>query len=301
MSLLSSQPGFDPPAIVVVGMFDGMHLGHQMLIKALCSEASRLNMRPVVVTFSNHPSCVVGHRSSEQWIGDLPERLAILHSLGVEDVAVLDFTPELAQLTACEFVEHYLYPCLGMRALLLGYDTRFGNRTRDDFDKLPLLGARLGFQMLHHDALFQGQEPISSSRIRKALQAGDMSEVSRLLGRDYTISGEVVHGRHIGSSLGFPTANISLVRNAKIMPAQGVYKVILTAGGRSPLTGMANWGPQPTFSGTQPTLEVFLPDFQGSLYGETVEVSFIRKIRDIRRFSSREELITQLQNDQSQL
>lgn len=280
------------PTAVTVGVFDGVHRGHQALISQLSSLHSHLS--PLVVTLTSHPSFVLGRRKSEYWLDDPEEHLRLLFNAGAKYVAVLPFTAEVAQLSACAMAR-LLFEHLNMRALLLGYDSRFGSKQGDDFDRLPLLASELGFS-LHRGEPYQVEgSPISSSRIRETLERGAVDETSALLGRPFAVAGAVQHGRGVGHTLGFPTANIDLSQTRKMLPKEGVYAVKL-----STHVGMANLGAAPTFGIDQPTLEVHLLDFQGDLYGQTVNVEFLHRLRDIEHFSTPEALQQQLQKDLEQ-
>lgn len=269
------------PTAVTVGVFDGVHRGHRELLKGVS----------LVVTLTSHPSFVLGRRDSEYWLDDPDEHLRLLFEAGAKYVAVLPFSREVAQLSACEMAR-LLYDQLQMRSLLLGYDSRFGSKSHDDFDRLPQLASNLGFTLKRGEPFLLDGKPISSSRIRESLAQGDMEDTANLLGRSFTLTGTVLHGRGVGHTLGFPTANIDLSQTRKMLPAYGVYAVRI--GDR---IGMANLGPVPTFGVDKPLLEVHLLDFHGDLYGQTVTVEFIHRLRDIVRFDSSEALRHQLQED----
>ncbi len=269
------------PTAVTVGVFDGVHRGHRELLKGVS----------LVVTLTSHPSFVLGRRDSEYWLDDPDEHLRLLFEAGAKYVAVLPFSREVAQLSACEMAR-LLYDQLQMRSLLLGYDSRFGSKSHDDFDRLPQLASNLGFTLKRGEPFLLDGKPISSSRIRESLAQGAMEDTANLLGRPFTLTGTVLHGRGVGHTLGFPTANIDLSQTRKMLPAYGVYAVRI--GDR---IGMANLGPVPTFGVDKPLLEVHLLDFHGDLYGQTVTVEFIHRLRDIVRFDSSEALQHQLQED----
>lgn len=269
---------------VTVGVFDGVHRGHQALIE-------QMNDTKLVVTLTSHPSFVLGRRDSEYWLDDPEEHLRLLFEAGAKYVAVLPFTREVAQLSACEMAR-ILYEKMNMRSMLLGYDSRFGSKQNDDFDRLPQLADELGFTLQRGEPFLVDDAPISSSRIRESLLQGAVEETASLLGRPYTLTGPVLHGRGVGHTLGFPTANISLEETRKMVPKEGVYAVKI-----GEYLGMANLGAMPTFDIEKPTLEVHLSDFHGDLYGQTVEVQFIHRLRDIVRFNSAEALQHQLQHD----
>ncbi len=276
----------EPPA-VTVGVLDGVHRGHQQLLSQM--EGSRL-----VVTLTAHPSFVLGRRDNEYWLDDPDEHLRLLFEAGARYVAVLPFTREVSQLSACQMAQ-MLYDRLYMRSLLLGYDSRFGSKVNDDFDRLPQLASDLGFTLQRGTPFLVEGSPISSSRIRESLMSGAVDETATLLGRPYTVTGAVLHGRGVGHTLGFPTANISLESTRKMLPKEGVYAVRI---GKN--IGMAHLGTLPTFGIDKPTLEVHLIDFHGDLYGETVTVEFTHRLRDIVRFDTAEALQQKLQHDLEQ-
>ena len=274
---------------VTVGVFDGVHLGHQTLIRQLSTVNCQLST--LIVTLTSHPSFVLGRRQSEYWLDDPEEHLRLLFDAGAKYVAVLPFTAEVARLTACQMAR-LMHRQLGMRALLLGYDSRFGSKQDDDFDRLPKQAAELGFTLQRGNPFLVDGEPISSSRIRESLLRGDVEATAALLGRPYAVGGTVRHGRGVGHTLGFPTANIDLSLTRKMLPKEGVYAVKIAS-----FVGMANLGPLPTFGIEKPTLEVHLLDFAGDLYGQRIDVQFQHRLRDIERFDSPEELQTQLRKD----
>lgn len=274
---------------VTIGVFDGVHRGHQALIHQLSSFSFSLS--PLVVTLTSHPSFVLGRRQSEYWLDDPEEHLHLLFNAGAKYVAVLPFTRDVAQLSACQMAR-MLFDTMQMRSLLLGYDSRFGSKHDDDFDHLPQLSAELGFTLLRGEPFLIADAPISSSRIRESLLMGNTEETCTLLGRPYCITGTVLHGRGVGHTLGFPTANIDLSTTRKMLPKDGVYAVRI---GKH--IGMANLGDAPTFAVKKPLLEVHLIDFEGDLYGQTVTVEFFHRLRDIVHFDSAEALQTQLQQD----
>lgn len=281
------------PTAVTVGVFDGVHLGHQALL-------AQMGGARLVVTLTAHPSFVLGRRESEYWLDDPQEHLRLLFEAGAKYVAVLPFTREVAQMTACE-IARWMYERLQMRSLLLGYDSRFGSRNNDDFERLPLLAAELGFGLRRGEPFLVDEEPISSSRIRESLADGRVEETAALLGRPFSITGTVLHGRGVGHTLGFPTANIDLTQTRKMLPKDGVYAVrIKNEKLRIKNCGMANLGTAPTFGVEKPLLEVHLLNFEGDLYGETVTVEFSRRLRNIVRFDSIEALQHQLQTDLDQ-
>ena len=285
---------------VTVGVFDGVHRGHQQLLKQLVSVSREQSAASLAVSLTAHPSFVLGNRESEYWLDDPEEHLQLLFEAGIKYVAMLPFTKEVAHMTACEMVR-WMYEKLGMRTLLVGYDSRFGSKENDDFRDLPMFSIELGFTLLRGHPFNVDSEPISSSRIRQTLIDGRVEDTAALLGRNYSLSGEVMHGRGVGHTMGFPTANIDISHTRKMLPREGVYAVRVKEWKSEKVvewkSGIANLGTAPTFGVDSTMLEVHLIDYKGDLYGETVTVEFLHRIRDIQRFDSASELQKQLNED----
>lgn len=305
--------------IVTIGMFDGVHIGHRHLLQLLLQQAREQCLLPVVVTFDQHPRYVLGADVSRlRLLSTYQERLDLLESCGIRQVAVVHFTKELATLSACQFVEQYLLPRLNMKSLVLGYDNVFGNKNANDFGLLPRLAQENGFNIINDTAVYVDGVDVSSTKIRNALLQGDVTFATRMLGVPYGVIGKVVHGRQVGRTLGFPTANIALNDPLKVVPKEGVYAVrVLDRASentsvmnkclgiqaeafepqQSSWLGMASLGPQPTFGEEGVTLEVNLFDCQENLYDKDLQVSFMSYLRDIKRFDTPEELARQLETD----
>ena len=285
-----------PPGgtVCTVGMFDGVHLGHSHILRTLANVASERRLAPVVVTFDRHPREVLGLIDNGfKLLSTTEERFAMLQSYGVKDVALVRFTPEVARLSACEFFDSCLKSSLNVKSLLVGYDNMFGNKQRNDFDNLLGLDS---LEVVHADAVSCGDVEISSTQIRRALQNGEISQANAMLGYHYSVSGSVVHGNAVGRTIDFPTANIHLDAPMKAMPKEGVYAVWVDLDGVR-YRAMANWGARPTLGDDSPSLEVHLLDFSGDLYGRSVRISFVSRIRNIVYFSSLDDLSNQLQDD----
>lgn len=280
---------------VTVGMFDGVHRGHGHVLRQLLAVAREEGVRPVVVTFDSHPRQVL-HAEREEWLRltTAEERLQRLEECGVEEVAMVHFTPQLAALSACDFFERVLLDKLRCKALVLGYDNAFGNRALGDFDRLPALAARRGVRVCVDTPLTVGGVEVSSTKVRRALWAGDVDRAATLLGYRYRLWGTVVKGRQVGRTLGFPTANVCLDDSTKVVPAAGVYAVRVLGVEK---WGMANFGGQPTFGLEQTVFEVNIFDYDGDLYGKVLTVEFVDRIRDVRRFEGVEQLVRQLEED----
>lgn len=286
---------------VTVGMFDGVHRGHQHILALLRQEATRLGLTPVVVTFDLHPRQVLGGGVGGVDINQFyrvttnEERYALLERFGIHHVLELHFTPEVAALSACQFFEQILLQRLHAKALVLGYDNMFGSKHHNDFDRLPSLAKSLGVSVAVDTAVRFRDIDISSTQVRKALKMGDVELAADFLGYNYRLWGLVVKGRQMGRQLGFPTANVCLDDTTKVMPADGVYAVRVQLENSSEIRmGMANFGGQPTFGLDKPVFEVNIFDFDGDLYGTTLSVEFVSRLRDVQKFGSIPELVDQL-------
>ncbi|MBQ0016228.1 MAG: riboflavin biosynthesis protein RibF [Bacteroidales bacterium] len=288
--------------IITIGSFDGVHLGHQQLLRRLVLQATTNHLQPLVITFDHHPRQVLG--STYQGFGLLSsptERNALIMEQDSKiQIETIHFTPDVAQLSACQFLETILVRQYQAKALLMGYDNMFGNHQHDDFAMLPDTAARLDVKIMHDTPLTIDGIPVSSTRIRQALQSGEVATANQMLGRPYSVQGKVVEGRHIGHQLGFPTANIATDAD-RLLPQQGVYVVRAFNSNNLPIAyGMANLGNQPTVGGAQEALETHLFVFDGNLYGQEVSIQFIARMRDICSFASTQLLRQQLQHDKQQ-
>lgn len=287
----------DGATAVTVGVFDGVHRGHLHLLQQLATAPA--DLQRLVVTLTSHPSFVLGRRSSEYWLDDADEHRQLLFAGGADYVCEMPFSAAVAAMSACDMVR-WLHSHLSMRHLLLGYDSRFGSRSHDDFDRLPQEADALGITLQRGMPYAVDGAPISSSRIRATLEAGQVDATAELLGRPYVLRGAVLHGRGVGHTLGFPTANIDLGATRKMLPREGVYAVLAYAADGMPRVGMANLGAAPTFGVEKALLEVHLLDYCGDLYGQTMSVQFVRRLRDIIHFDNPQALEEQLRQDLQQ-
>lgn len=279
--------------VATIGMFDGVHRGHRFVIDQLKSGASELGLQSMVVTFDHTLRC-------GEILTPLDEKLLLLSQTGVERVEVLPFTDALRRMTAREFMERVLRRQLDVRALLIGYDNRFGHNREEGYADYVRYGQELGVEVrqLPPLGMENGLSQVSSSAIRQMLAAGHVREVADMLSYPYTILGHVEHGEHIGTRLGFPTANLALSEPRQLIPAPGVYAVKVRIGHSDVLShGMMNIGCRPTFDGGRQTLEVHIFQFHANLYGQRLMVSFVDRLRDERRFADEEALKSQLAAD----
>lgn len=281
-------------SVVTIGNFDGVHLGHVELFRRLKASSHSHNLPSVAVTFEPHPLKVLAPESAPGLITTFEQKVALISDAGVDCLAVVPFTIEMSQMTAESFVTRILCESLGMRHLIIGHDYAFGRGREGNYDTLEHLGLELGFTLEDLEPVGDGEMVFSSTLVRSRMITGDMAAVSKILGRYHMISGTVVHGREIGHTIGFPTANIS-TRN-ELIPPDGVYAVVVLVDGRL-VKGACDIGINPTFEGGQRTLEVFLLDFTGQIYGSEIAVYFVHRLRDVKKFPGAAELVKAIEND----
>ena len=282
--------------VASIGFFDGVHRGHLCLIEQLRDEAVRRGMGSLLVTFDRHPRTVLSPSQVPPLLTTLEEKERLLRATGVSEIAILPFTLELSRLSAREFMEQVLRRELGVEVLILGYDHAFGHGggSLDDYVRW---GRETGIEVVRAHEL--SSLMVSSSKCRRLIEEGDVRGAAEMLGRFYTLSGEVVRGFHVGHELGFPTANLQ-VDVEKVMPRNGAYAVWATLADGERHGGMLNIGTRPTIgNGETTSVEVNLLDYDGNLYDQRLTVEFVARLRDERRFDSRSELMSQLALDEA--
>ena len=289
--------GFLGPSDMTMGTFDGVHRGHQALLKPLIAGARKAGAASVLVTYEPHPRCVLDPDHCPANLTTLEEKTWLLDQLGLDHMVVIPFTPQVAAMSPAAFMQRLLRG-IQVRHMVIGENHRFGHRQRGDSGLLRRLGTRHGFTVAVAPTLTRGREAISSSRIRRLVLLGQVRAAAQLLGRDYVIRSTVEHGLKRGRDLGFPTANLRISPN-KLLPATGIYAVRVDVEDRT-YAGALSVGFRPTFGSNSLTVEVFILDFDGDLYGSELCVQFIRRLRGERRFASAEALIAQMQRDVEQ-
>jgi riboflavin kinase/FMN adenylyltransferase len=284
--------------VAAIGIFDGVHLGHQYLIKAMLRKAKALKAAPMVVTFFPHPAHILAPHLKLAYLTSLSQRLELLVSLGVEICVVVPFTRKFAQVQPEYFIRDILVKKLQVRAVFVGEDFKFGRDRAGDVPLFKKLAPVYGYQMRAMPALTKNGKPVSSTRVRQLLAEGSLPWVQKLLGRPFALVGRVVKGSGRGKQIGFPTANVSPLDKKCLLPGNGIYAVRVLWNNKI-LAGAANVGVRPSFKEKNPSvhLEVYILDFSKNLYGQELEVQFVKRVRNEQKFSSVPKLIAQIHKD----
>lgn len=286
------------PTVASIGFFDGVHRGHQYLIQQVEEEARRRGMDAMLITFGKHPREVLHADYVPKLLTSKQEKLQHLHDVGIRRVETLDFTAEMSQLSAREFMQRILFDELGVKVLMMGYDHHFG-KGGGTYEEYVQWGKETGIEVLKAREL--PQEYVSSSECRRLLQEGDVEKAEILLGHPYLLTGRVGEGHHVGTQLGFPTANVEPERG-KVLPKDGVYAVWVSIENGTRLKGMLNIGKRPTLdNGDDRSVEVNIFGFNGDIYGKTIQLTFVQRVRDEKKFDSLDELQNQLVQDRDQV
>ncbi|MDR0802405.1 bifunctional riboflavin kinase/FAD synthetase [Fluviicola sp.] len=295
---LSPEIKFNSP-ILTLGTYDGVHLGHQEIIRSLVERANGKGKESVLFTFEPHPRKVLYPESySVKLIDTLEEKLAKLDKLGLDTVILFPFTKEFSRLSAMEFVRDILVNQIGVSEMHIGHDHHFGKNREGSFRELQELGEVYDFKVFQLPAISVGETTISSTKIRNAVLEGNVSYAATLLGTPFVLEGKVLKGQQIGRTIGFPTANIGLENPDKIVPKNGVYAVRIYLGERV-IDGVMNIGIRPTVTNNgQKVIEIHLFDFNEEIYGQQMKVEIMQHIRDEKRFENIEELKNQIQLDE---
>jgi riboflavin kinase/FMN adenylyltransferase len=292
-----SKANLSAPSFVTVGSYDGVHTGHQHLLKQMKSAAAQAGCLAVMVTFHPRPQAVLAPDRPVTYLTMPDDKIAVLDSLGLDLTAVLPFTRGMARTPAADFVAE-LVTHLKMRQLWAGADFALGRNREGDIPRLQQLGETLGFQVVVVEPFVQGGEVVSSTRIRRLLEVGEIRQVTALLGRYPSLSGQVTTGAHRGRRLGFPTANLAVMAE-RVIPADGIYAGFAWVNGRR-YPAAINIGVRPTFSETERAVEAYLLDFSGDLYGLDLKLELVERLRPEKRFETLDALVAQMQADVEQ-
>lgn len=295
-----SEIKLDKKSVVTVGSFDGLHRGHLKILETVKNTASQNNAVSFVVTFDPHPRSVLSQDSEINILTSLQEKKFILEEYGIDCLMVIHFTREFSQLTSDEFIKQFVIGKMNALHMVIGHDHKFGRDRLGDENKLNEIGANNGFGVTAVSAESINNETISSSKIRKALVEGDLAKANLFLGRDYSICGIIVKGAQRGRTLGFPTANVQVDDQMKVIPKNGVY-VVRCLLGNEIFHGVMNIGYRPTFENKHELVpEVNILNFNRDIYGEKMKVEFISRLRDEKKFESKELLIHQIELDKKE-
>lgn len=284
---------FKSPA-VTLGNFDGVHIGHGEIFRRLKKRSGEIGGEALIFTFDPHPAKVLRPELSPSIITPLPEKLSLIEEHGLDGIILADFNKEFAEQHPASFVKDILHEKLGAKLIIIGHDFTFGKGKAGNIDSLISLGKEAGFSVEVVEAIKLDGEIVSSTRIRAMIKDGKVKEASSLLGRHHSIEGKVIKGHGRGKPLGFPTANIDF--HAELLPQHGVYAVKVQLGERA-LTGVTNIGIKPTFNDDEPSIETHIFDFNESIYGKDLKVSFVDRVRDVRSFSNPQDLSDQIAKD----
>ncbi len=280
--------------VLTIGVFDGVHAGHRYLLKKLQQRAAEKNLLSGVVTFSPHPQSVLHPHNQLPWLSNLEDRVRAFRELGINIVAVLTFTPKVAQLSAQEFIS-LVQKHLRMRGIMVGPDFALGRGREGNINLLRALGREMKLSVEVISPYTINGEVVSSTLIRRALVQGDMRRVERLMGHYFYLRGKVITSDKRGRVLGFPTANLD-IQPQQALPGNGIYATIAQVNGKQ-FPSATNIGIRPTFGEGEKTVETHLLNYKGDLYGKEIRVEFVQKLRDEQRFPSSEELKVQIEKD----
>lgn len=288
----------DEKSIITLGTFDGLHLGHQQIVESVIQKSKQSGCRSFLLTFDPHPRKVIPGRNDVKLLSTLEEKILILEKIGLENLLVIKFTEDFSKQSPEQFVEKYLVNGIGLKEIVVGYDHHFGKGRGGDFELLQSLGQKFNFDVSIVPEFSVDGETVSSTKIRNALLAGEVSKAGKMLGRNYSFKGLIVRGDGRGKKLGFPTANISIDSEDKLIPAKGIYAGECIVEGEKHY-GLLSLGSRPTFHKDGEVIpEFYIFDFDRDIYDKVMQVNMVEKIRDEKKFNSVEELISQMKNDE---
>ncbi|MGH2574834.1 MAG: bifunctional riboflavin kinase/FAD synthetase [Ignavibacteria bacterium] len=291
----------DNNTVISIGTFDGVHLAHRLIINKVLELSKSGDARSLIITFDPHPQEVLKSKSPEiKLLTTTDEKLEFFNELGVQNVLIINFTEEFSKTSARDFYEKIVFAKLGISNLVIGYDHMFGRNREGNYNTLTKLSEEFKFKLTRVNEFDIDGVPVSSTRIRNYLAAGEIQKANSLLGYDYSFDGIVIEGDKVGRQIGYPTVNIKPVSYNKLLPDDGVYCVKINCGNQQ-FYGMMYIGYRPTLSeGTRKAIEVNIFDFESNIYGEKLTINFLTKLRNDIKFNSKEELIKQIGQDKEQ-
>ena len=290
-----------PNAVVTIGTFDGVHRGHQEILRNMVNRAKEIGGESVVVTFYPHPRQVLSHDSGIRFISTQEEKIAHLEALGIDNLIIIKFTKEFAAIPSEDFIKDYLVKNIQPAVLIIGYDHHFGKGRTGDFGMLYELGSQYHFKVEKIQEQDVDNVAVSSTKIRHYLENGDIKHANMLLGYEYSYIGKVVHGQQVGHKMGYPTANIEVAEEFQLIEKQGVYASFAEIGGRS-YPAMTYIGKRPTMEDNRPqSIETHIISFDGTLYDKEIKIRFVDFVRDDKKFDNFEALKRQIGIDEQQI
>lgn len=290
-----------PNAVVTIGTFDGVHRGHQEILRNMVNRAKEIGGESVVVTFYPHPRQVLSHDSGIRFISTQEEKITHLEALGIDNLIIIKFTKEFAAIPSEDFIKNYLVKNIHPAMLIIGYDHHFGKGRTGDFEMLYELGSQYHFKVEKIQEQDVDNVAVSSTKIRHYLENGDIKHANMLLGYEYSYIGKVVHGQQVGHKMGYPTANIEVAEEFQLIEKQGVYATFAEIGGRS-YPAMTYIGKRPTMEDNRPqSIETHIISFDGTLYDKEIKIRFVDFVRDDKKFDNFEALKRQIGIDEQQI
>lgn len=284
--------------IVTIGTFDGVHIGHQKIIEKLIQETKKADCESLILTFFPHPRMVLNGSSSIKLLNTINEKSSLLEKMGLDNLVIHPFDKKFSNLSAEEFVKTILVDSFNLKKIIIGYDHRFGNNRAANIDDLISFGKKYDFEVEQISAQEIDSVSVSSTKIRDAITDGNMIVANEFLGYDYILSGKIITGKQLGRTIGFPTANIKIEENYKLIPKNGVY-IVKSHLQEKTVFGIMNIGLNPTVNGEDLSIEVHFLDFDADLYNKNITVSVIARIRDEQKFTSIDLLKAQIQEDKN--
>ena len=283
--------------ILTIGTFDGVHIGHQKIIERLNQLKSKEKDKSAILTFFPHPRKILNKGNEIKWLNTMDEKIQLLDQFELDHLIIEPFTKDFSELSAIDFVQNILVNELHIKSLVIGYDHQFGKNREGNFNQLKTLGETFDFDVEKISAQEIEDVSVSSTKIRLAIENGDISKANKYLGYHYLLSGEIVKGQGLGRKLDYPTINLSISEDHKLIPKTGVY-IVKTIIDQKTVFGIMNIGFRPTIDGKNKTIEVHLLDFNGNLYGENMQIEVLKRLRDEQKFASLERLIHQIKKDE---
>jgi riboflavin kinase/FMN adenylyltransferase len=283
-------------SVVTIGTFDGVHIGHKKILEKIIFNAKELNCESVVLTFFPHPRMVLQDNSVVQLLNTVDEKTILLEKTGIDNLIIHPFNQEFSRLTAEEFVKEILVNQLNIRKIIIGYDHRFGRNRTANINDLIVFGKEYGFEVEQISAQEINDNAVSSTKIRNAILEGNINLANNYLGYNYFFSGIVIKGKQVGRTIGFPTANIKINEDYKLIPKNGVY-IVKSNYDKKTIFGLMNIGTRPTVEGKNQTIEVFFLDFDKAIYYESLTIEIIEFIRNEQKFDSLNDLKNQINED----